>query len=114
MGLEGYYWKGKSIDGDWIKKNEAKEGLYGDEEDSYDCLMDDDDSTFEELWNSYNLGKYTIDTPSQEKETAEQQDLNMMPVSELEFQKISDDVDLEDAEIQKRLDEMIKELNSLL
>ena len=108
MGLEGYYWKGKSIDGDWIKRNEANEKLYGDEEDSYDCLVDD--STFEELWDSYNLGRYTIDTPSQEKETAEQQDLNMMPVSELEFQQISDDVDIEDVELQRRLDEILKEL----
>ena len=90
MGLEGYYWKGKSIDGDWIKKNEANEKLYGDKKDSYDYLMDDD-SIFEEdgiekilaegeipeLWDSYDLGKYTIDTPSKEKETAEQQDLKL-------------------------------------
>ncbi len=97
MGLEGYYWKGKSIDGDWIKKNEAKETMYGDKKDSYDYLMDDDDSIFEEdgiekilaegeipeLWDSYDLGKYTIDTPSKEKETAEQQDLKLQRLYEM-------------------------------
>lgn len=34
----------------------------------------------------------------------------MEPVSELEFQEISDEVDREDAEMQKKFEEMAKQL----
>ena len=34
----------------------------------------------------------------------------MQPISELEFQEISADVDREDAEMQKKFEEMAKEL----
>ncbi len=38
-----------------------------------------------EIWSASDLGKYTIGTPTQEKQAVESQEKNMQPVSELEF-----------------------------
>ena len=73
-------------------------------------LLSESEMLDEELWSASDLGKYTINTPVQEKQKAEEQDKYMQPISELEFQGISADVDREDAEMQKKLEEIAKEL----
>ena len=64
----------------------------------------------EELWNASDLGKYTIGTPTQEKQEVMQQEQYMKPVSELEFQEISKDADPVDIEMQKKFEQMAAEL----
>ena len=137
MGLEGNFWKKKSIDGDWIKRNEAKDRMYGDKKDSYDYLMDDD-SIYEEflktggiplvgifakeleeideddkasyedsksrdqeiddmiaasnyriseLWDSSDLGKYTINTPTIDKQKEDLSAKDMEIFDENEFEE---------------------------
>ena len=71
------------------------------------------DEQLEELWSASDLGKYTVGTPTQEKQAVEGQEKNMQPVSELEFQEISDDMDHEDAEMQKKLEEAWQELEGI-
>ena len=60
-----------------------------------------------------DLGKSTINTPTPQKKAVEQQETQMLPVSELEFQEIADSVDNEDAEMQKQLDEAVAELEGI-
>lgn len=69
--------------------------------------------TPEELWDASDLGKYTIGTLTQEKQAAKSQDRNMEPVSKLEFQEISDDVDREDAELQAEYERLVQELEGI-
>lgn len=76
--------------------------------------LEESEKTDEELWSASDLGKYTINTPTQQKKAVEQQEIQMQPVSELEFQEISDDVDKVDADMQKRLEEMAKRLEEEL
>ncbi len=71
------------------------------------------DEELEALWNKNDLGKYTIGTPIQAKQAVQEQEQFMEPVSELEFQEISDEVDREDAEMQKKLEEMVQELEGV-
>lgn len=71
------------------------------------------DEQLEELWSASDLGKYTVGTPTQEKQAVKGQEKNMQPVSELEFQEISDDMDHEDAEMQKKLEEAWQELEGI-
>ena len=68
------------------------------------------DEELEALWNKNDLGKYTIGVPTQAKQAVQEQEQSMEPVSEIEFQEISSDVDREDAEMQKKLEEMVQEL----
>lgn len=65
------------------------------------------------LWGKNDLGKYTINIPTQEKQAAQNEDRNMQPISELEFQKISDEVDREDAEMQEKFKQMAEELEGI-
>ena len=98
-----------------VEKDGAREVRY--DKDSYDYLFDDlemmSEEQPEELWSASDLGKYTIGTPTQEKQAVKGQEKNMQPVSELEFQEISDDLDLEDAEMQKKLKEEVQELEGI-
>ena len=71
------------------------------------------DEQLKELWSASNLGKYTMETPIQAKQAVQEQEQFMEPVSELEFQEISDEVDREDAEMQKKLEEMVQELEGV-
>lgn len=71
------------------------------------------ESEEKELWTATDLGKYTIGTPTQAKQAVQSQDMQMEPVSELEFQEISDDVDREDAEMQKKFEQIAEELEGI-
>ena len=64
----------------------------------------------EELWNASDLGKYTIGTPTQEKQEVMQQEQYMKPVSEKKKKKISKDADPVDIEMQKKFEQMAAEL----
>ena len=55
-------------------------------------------------WDASDLGKYTINTPTPEKHKVEEQDEKMIPISEKDFKEISDDIDVEDANFQNRLE----------
>jgi hypothetical protein len=72
-----------------------------------------EESKIETLWSMEDLGKYTINTPTQEKQTAQNEDKNMQPISELEFKKISKDADKVDIEMQKKLEQMAEELEGI-
>lgn len=71
------------------------------------------DEELEALWNKNDLGKYTIGVQTQAKQAVQEQEQYMEPVSEIEFQEISSDVDREDAEMQKKLEEMVQELEGV-
>ena len=71
------------------------------------------DEELASLWGKNDLGKYTINTPTQEKQAAQNEDRNMQPISELEFQEISDEVDHEDAEMQEKFKQMAEELEGI-
>lgn len=71
------------------------------------------DEELASLWGKNDLGKYTINTPTQEKQAAQNEDRNMLPISELEFQEISDEVDREDAEMQEKFKQMVEELEGI-
>lgn len=71
------------------------------------------DEELEALWNKNDLGKYTIGVSTQAKQAVQEQEQYMEPVSEIEFQEISSDVDREDAEMQKKLEEMVQELEGV-
>lgn len=71
------------------------------------------DEELASLWGKNDLGKYTINTPTQEKQAAQNEDRNMQPISELEFQEISDEVDREDAEMQEKFKQMAEELEGI-
>lgn len=71
------------------------------------------DEELKELWSASDLGRHTINTPTPQKKAVEQQEMKMKPVSKLEFQEISDDLDKEDANMQKRLEEMVQELEGI-
>ena len=122
MGLEGSYWKGEGIDENWLKKKEAKDLVYGDDDIIDDEAFDEalrrgrirSKSGVEEieLWDSTDLGRYTINTPTSEKESAEQQDSRMKPVPERDFLSITGEVNMEDAEFQRKIQEMLAEIQS--
>ena len=71
------------------------------------------DEELASLWGKNDLGKYTINTPTQEKQAAQNEDRNMQPISKLEFQEISDEVDREDAEMQEKFKQMAEELEGI-
>ena len=71
------------------------------------------DEELASLWGKNDLGKYTINTPIQEKQAAQNEDRNTQPISELEFQEISDEVDREDAEMQEKFKQMAEELEGI-
>lgn len=71
------------------------------------------ESEIKELWSASDLGKYTIGIPTQAKQNVQAQEQFMEPVSEFEFQEISDEVDREDAEMQKKFEEMAQELEGI-
>ncbi len=71
------------------------------------------ESEIKELWSASDLGKYTIATPTQAKQAVQAQEQSMEPVSKLEFKEISDEVDREDAEMQKKFEEMAQELEGV-
>jgi hypothetical protein len=60
-----------------------------------------------------DLVKYTINTPTKEKQAAQNEDKNMQLISELEFQEISEDADKEDIEMQKKFEQMAEELEGI-
>lgn len=64
----------------------------------------------EELWSASNLGKYTINTPTQEKQRVSEQEKYMEPISDKEFQEISDEAAQLSKEMQEQFDKMAKEL----
>lgn len=66
-----------------------------------------------ELWRASDLGKYTINTPTPQKQTAAKAETQMQPVSKLEFTEISEDLDKEDADMQKKLEEAFLELEGI-
>ena len=105
--------KRKSIDGEWIRNNETKDIRYSSnsQKDSYDYL-DDIDISID--WDASDLGKYTINTPTSEKNKAAEQDKKMIPISEKEFEEISDDIDPEDANFQDWLKKQEKEFEVML
>ena len=138
MGLEGKILRGKSIDGEWVRKHEADEINYS--KDSYDYLMDDkstdrvvdyDDAAVlaavgleadgirkereesEQLWDSSDLGKYTINTPTVDKLQEEQQYHRMEPISKKEFQEIAGEIDPIDDAIQRECEAAAEELEGL-
>lgn len=71
------------------------------------------ESEMEELWSASELGKYTIGTPTKDKKDAQDQEQYMDPVSKLQIQEISDDMDYEDAKLQKRLEQIAQELEGI-
>ena len=71
------------------------------------------DEQLKELWSASELGKYTIGTPTQEKQAVKKQEQYMEPISALEFQEISDEMDREDTEMQKKLEEAWQELEGI-
>ena len=71
------------------------------------------DEEFAALWGMNDLGKYTINTPTQEKITVQNEEKNMQPISELEFQEIAEEVDREDAEMQEKFKQMAEELEGI-
>ena len=71
------------------------------------------DEQLTELWSASELGKYTIGESTQAKKKKKKQEQFMKPISELEFQDISDGMDREDAEMQKKLEEAWQELEGI-
>lgn len=100
------------FESDWFKEIEEEKN---EDKTAYGILKqleesEKSDEELRELWSASDLGKYTINTPTQQKKTVEEHEMQMQPVSELEFQEISQDVDKEDADMQKKLEEMAKQL----
>lgn len=67
----------------------------------------------EELWSASDLGKYTINTPTQEKQKVSEQEKYMEPVPDKEFQEIAGESDQWSKEMQKKFDEMAKEMEGI-
>lgn len=67
----------------------------------------------EPLWDATALGKATINEPTKAKTTADGQDKKMEPVSKLKFQEISEDLESEDLEMQKQLEDEVAELEGI-
>jgi len=65
------------------------------------------------LWDARALGKITINEPIQAKQGASNEDRHMMPVEKTKFLEIADGIDPEDAEMQKKFDEAIAELEGV-
>lgn len=132
--------KRKPLDYD-VEKDGAKEIDYNDSKDSYDYLLKNDiieeDITinkFEEkldesdaiergtaesempdepLWDARKLGKTTINEPTLAKQEAAKEDKDMIPVSKTKFEMIKDELEQEDIEMQKKLDEAVAELEGI-
>ena len=66
-----------------------------------------------QCWDSKDLGKYTIGTPTQDKKAVESQEKHMEPVSEMEFQEIADDADPVDLKLQEEYARMVEELEGI-
>lgn len=61
------------------------------------------------LWNKEDLGIYTINTPTIDKQSVEEQDRFMQPVSKSKLQ----DLDPEDEEVAKELKEIVQSLEGI-
>lgn len=67
----------------------------------------------EPLWDARDLAKMTINDPVQAKQAADNEDRYMIPVSDLELQKIADELDPVDLNLQKKFEEMAAELEGI-
>lgn len=100
---------------DSIREMFESDGFKEEDKTSYGILkgIEESEKPDEELWSASDLGKHTINVPTSQKKAAEKQEMQMQPVSKLDFQEISDDVDKEDADMQKKLDEEVQELEGI-
>lgn len=65
-----------------------------------------------ELWNASNLGKYTIGTPTQEKQGAKSIEQSL-EFSGKEFEELANNMEIDDAELQAEYDRMAEELEGI-
>ena len=104
------------FESDWFK--DVQEKSRAEDTTSYAMLKmleesEKSDEELTELWGASDLGKYTINTPTPQKQAVAKSETQMQPVSELEFKEISEDLDKEDAEMQKKLEEAFLELEGI-
>ncbi len=102
------------FESDWFKKLEEESRDEDKTSSGILKALEESEKTDEELWSASDLGRHTINTPTPQKKAVEEQEMKMQPVSELEFQEISDDVDKEDVDMQRRLEEAAKRLEEEL
>lgn len=104
------------FESDWFK--DVQEEARTEDTTSYGMLKmleesEKSDDELTELWGASDLGKYTINTPTPQKQAVAKAETQMQPVSKLEFTEISEDLDKEDADMQKKLEEAFLELEGI-
>ena len=65
-----------------------------------------------ELWNASDLAKYTIGTPIQEKQGAENIEQSL-ELAGKEFEELANNMEIDDAELQAEYERMAEELESI-
>ena len=65
------------------------------------------------LWDARTLGKTTINEPIQAKQGVDNEDRHMMPVDKTKISEFADELDPVDAEMQKKFEEAIAELEGV-
>lgn len=65
-----------------------------------------------ELWNASDLSKYTIGTPIQEKQGAENIEQSL-ELAGKEFEELAKNIGIDDAELQAEYEQMAEELESI-
>ena len=65
-----------------------------------------------ELWNGSDLGKYTIGTPTQEKQGAKSIEQSL-ELAGKEFEELANNMEIDDAELQAEYERMAEELEGI-
>ena len=65
-----------------------------------------------ELWNASDLGKYTIGTPTQEKQGAKSIEQSL-ELARKEFEELANNMGIDDAELQAEYEQMAEELEGI-
>ncbi len=65
-----------------------------------------------ELWNASDLGKYTIGTPTQEKQGAKSIEQSL-ELAGKEFEELANNMEIDDAELQAEYERMTEELEGI-